>query len=264
MAEPLDTLVVDDEPVARAVLIDELSDLPYVRVVGEAETGKQALAAIEALQPDLLLLDIQMPGGDGFEVIRQLKGPKFPWVIFVTAYDEHALRAFEHGAVDYLLKPVAADRLRAAMDRLWRRHASPRKQAECALRAAELATREPFPFATAEGEDAASPRRLLGRRGEEYFLIPVDEILAFQAEGELVWIYTATGRFMASHSLRALEARLDSQRFYRIHRNALVNLDHVRKLSSLSSQRWLVTLSNQQQLVVSKRQVSALRQLLGI
>ena len=102
----------------------------------------------------------------------------------------------------------------------------------------------------------------MGRAGEEYFLLDADEVLAFQAEGELVWIITAKRRLLASHSLRALETHLRHSPFHRVHRNAIVNVNHVRKMSALSSQRWLLTLSNQQQLTVSKRQAASVRKLL--
>lgn len=246
----LQVLIVDDEPIARALLVEELAAMRNVKVIGEADTGGAALAAIETLRPDLVLLDVQMPGCDGFEVMRRISGPVIPAVVFVTAFDAHAIRAFEHGALDYLLKPVSADRLQAALDRVWQRHLNSRDSAERAARAAELGSPQ--------------ARKVIGRRGEEYFLLALEDVMAFRADGEIVWIHTSTERYMAVHTLRGIEERLDSKRFRRIHRNAIVNLDHVRKLSSLSSQRWLLTMANQQELVVSKRQVSAIREILNL
>jgi two-component system, LytTR family, response regulator len=237
------TLIVDDEPIARQVLREELEVIPEVLVIGEAEDGAEALQKIATLQPDLVFLDLQMPGMGGFEVIRNLKGGRLPVIVIVTAFDQHAMEAFEAGAVDYLLKPVNEARLRKAVERAAALQGKPLQVAE------HLANIEPG-------------RKIVGRAGEEYFLLDADEVLAFQAEGELVWIVTAKRRLLASHSLRALETRLGPTPFHRVHRNAIVNVNHVRKMSALSSQRWLLTLSNQQQLTVSKRQAASVRQLL--
>ena len=236
---------MDDEPVARQVLREELETLPEVVIVGEAENGKQALQQIAALQPDLVLLDLQMPVMGGFEVVRKLGGGHLPVVVIVTAFDQHAIEAFEAGAVDYLLKPVGEERLRQAVERA-------RKLCENPLEVAHAVERIV----------SAETRKIVGRNGEEYVLLDPDEILAFQAEGELVWIVTAKQRFLATQTLRAIEDHLKEQQFRRVHRNAIVNVNHVRKMSALSSQRWLVTLSNSLQLVVSKRQAHNIRSVL--
>jgi two-component system LytT family response regulator len=237
------TLIVDDEPIARQVLREELEVFPEIQIIGEAEDGRQALEQIANLQPDLVFLDLQMPGMGGFEVVRNLKGGRLPVIVIVTAFDQHAMEAFEAGAVDYLLKPVNEARLRKAVKRAAALQGKPLQVAE------HLANIEPG-------------RKIVGRAGEEYFLLDADEVLAFQAEGELVWIISAKRRLLASHSLRALETRLGPTPFHRVHRNAIVNVNHVRKMSALSSQRWLLTLSNQQQFTVSKRQAASVRKLL--
>jgi len=241
------TLIVDDEPIARRVLREELEQFPQVEIVGEAEDGRHALQQIAALQPDLVFLDLQMPLMGGFEVVRNLKGGRLPVIVIVTAFDKHAMEAFEAGAVDYLLKPVNEGRLRKAVERALALHGKPLQVAE---HLANITSSE------------QPGRKIVGRAGEEYFLLDADEVLAFQAEGELVWIITAKRRLLASHSLRALETHLGQPPFHRVHRNAIVNVNHVRKMSALSSQRWLLTLSNQQQLTVSKRQAAGVRKLL--
>jgi len=149
--------------------------------------------------------------------------------------------------VDYLLKPVNESRLRKAVERAATLQGKPLQVAE------HLAN-----IASAESPG----RKIVGRSGEEYLLLDPDEVLAFQAEGELVWIITAKRRLLATHSLRAIETRLGPSPFRRVHRNAIVNVNHVRKMSALSSQRWLLTLSNQQQLTVSKRQAASVRNML--
>jgi DNA-binding LytR/AlgR family response regulator len=239
------TLIVDDEPIARRVLREELETVPAVIIVGEAENGKQALQQIAALRPDLVLLDLQMPVMSGFEVVRKLGGGHLPVVVIVTAFDQHAIEAFEAGAVDYLLKPVGEEQLRKAVERARKLCEHPREVADDIARITSVET-----------------RKIVGRNGEEYVLLDPDEILAFQAERELVWIVTAKQRFLATQSLRVIEDHLKEQQFRRVHRNAIVNVNHVRKMSALSSQRWLVTLSNSLQLVVSKRQAHNIRSVL--
>jgi two-component system, LytTR family, response regulator len=244
-------LIVDDEPIARRVLREELELIPDVQVAGEASDGEEALRKIAALRPDVVFLDLQMPGLSGFDVVRNLDGPTVPIVVIVTAFDRHAIEAFEAGAIDYLLKPVGEARLRASVERARRMLGRP---AEIAEHAGRIAAAQP----------PAEPRirKIVGRSGEEYVLLDLDDVLAIQAERELVWIVTAKQRLLATQSLRAVAARLPDPQFRRIHRNAIVNANHIRKMAALSSQRWLITLSNGMQLVVSKRQAHNIRQVL--
>ena len=246
------TLIVDDEPIARRVLREELENVPEVSIVGEAENGKQALQQIAELKPDLVFLDLQMPVMGGFEVVQKLSGGHLPIIVIVTAFDQHAIEAFEAGAVDYLLKPVGEERLRKAVERARNLHKNP---LDVANEVAKIAAASAPP-------NSVSGRKIVGRHGGEYFLLDPDEILAFQAEGELVWIITAKQRFLATQTLRVIEERLKGQQFERVHRNAIVNVNHVRKMSAMSSQRWLITLSNSLQLVASKRQAHSIRSIL--
>lgn len=246
------TLIVDDEPIAREILREELSLLPDVEIVGEADNGVAALQQISLHHPDLVFLDLQMPEMGGFEVIRNLRGGAIPVVIIVTAYDRHAIEAFEAGAVDYLLKPVNEARLQKALQRARSLRRSPREVAERTEQLANLP----------EAVPAGRSRKIAGRNGEEYVLLDTGEVLAFQAEGELVWIVTARSKYLATQSLRGIEARIQNRSFQRVHRNAIVNVDHVRKMSALSSQRWLLTMSNGLELIVSKRQAHRVREIL--
>lgn len=246
------TLIVDDEPIARSVLREQLEPLDEVEIVGEAENGKQALERILELRPDLVLLDLQMPLMGGFEVVQKLNGARLPVIVIVTAFDEHAIRAFEAGAIDYLLKPVRESRLHTAVTRARTMLGKP---FEVANQVAQIAA-APLP------QSGPTSRKIVGRNGAEYILLDASDILTFQADGELVWIVTSKQRLLATQSLKALEARLKDLNFQRVHRNAIVNLDHVRKLTSLSSQRWLITLSNALQVVVSKRQARNIRKIL--
>jgi two-component system LytT family response regulator len=246
------TLIVDDEPIARRVLYDELSGFNDVEVAGEAANGIDALGQIARLKPDLIFLDLQMPGMGGFEVIRNLPPDALPIVVIVTAYDEHAIRALDAGALDYLLKPVSRERLEKALNRV---RALRGKPGEVAESLAQL---------SASGDAPAAPRnrKVVGRTGTEYYLLDLDDVLAFQAEREIVWILTARQRYAATQTLRSVDERLRGSVFQRVHRNALVNVNHVRKMSPMSSQRWLLTLSNGQEFIVSKRQASAVRRML--
>jgi DNA-binding LytR/AlgR family response regulator len=244
----LRTLIVDDEPIARQVLREELSGFDDVAVAGEAASGDEALAQIARLKPDLVLLDLQMPGLSGFDVIHRMPPDALPVVIIVTAYDQHAIRAFEAGALDYLLKPVDHERLKKALNRgrLLRRKAG--DVAESIVRLSEI--------------PEAAGRKIVGKSGPEYHLLDLNDVLAFQAEREIVWIVTIRQRYLATQTLRVIDTRLAGSTFQRVHRNAMVNVNHVRKMTPLSSQRWMLTLSNGQELIVSKRQAHNVRRML--
>jgi len=233
---PLRTLIADDEPIARKLLREQLEALRDVEIVGEAENGREAWEKIAEVQPDLVLLDLEMPLMNGFELLRNLAGSAPPAIVIVTAYQEHGIRAFDAGAIDYLLKPVRGERLRRALERV--RTLVPR------------------------AEGSGNARKVVGRAAGEFVLLDLDEILAFQAEGELVWIVTANQKLLATQPLRGIEERLREQPFQRVHRNAIVNVNHVRKLAALTSQRWLITLSNGLQLIASKRQAHLIRHIL--
>jgi two-component system LytT family response regulator len=263
-ARAIRTLIVDDEPVARRILRDELTSVGDVDIVGEAENGSHALLQIAELRPDLVFLDLQMPGLGGFEVIERLPEDALPVIIIVTAYDQHAIRAFEAGALDYLLKPVSQERLERAVDRARALRGRAREVAESLMQLNEVAQLNEAAQLN-EGADTPSPprrRKIVGRAGEEYYLVNLEDVLAFQAEREIVWIVTASRRYMATQTLRKIEARLHGSVFQRVHRNALVNVNHVRKMTPLTSQRWLLTLGNGQEFIVSKRQAHTVRQML--
>lgn len=236
MSAGLRVLVVDDEPVARQVLRELLEEL-QVTLAGEAATGLEAVEQIARLKPDIALVDLQMPGLDGFGVARALRGERLPLVIFVTAFDKHALQAFESGAVDYLLKPVRRERLEAALDKARTVLAGIRR---------------------AQPQEALY--KVVGRAGAELHLLDPGQIIAFQAEGDCVRIVTANGRYLADKSMKELDSRLPRERFRRIHRSTIINVDHIRTISSLSSKRWLLKLSNGMEAIVSKRLAGVIRE----
>lgn len=227
-------LIADDEPVARQILREHVESIPSLEIAGEASTGKETLQRILDWDPDVVLLDQQMPELDGLAVVRSLRGAHTPLIIFVTAYERHALEAFEVGAVDYLLKPVRRERLEKAIEKA-------RRQLKSLPAAGGL-------------------KKIVGRRGTDLYLLDPSEIVAFQAEGELVHIITTGPRYLSDHSLKALEEKLDRARFRRVHRGTLINTDHLRKISPLSSRRWLLKMSNGFEAVVSKRLAGAIRE----
>jgi DNA-binding LytR/AlgR family response regulator len=249
----MQAVLVDDEPVARRVLREELAAIDGIEVVGEAENGEAALRAVSELSPDVLFLDLQMPVLNGFETISRLKGSSLPAIVILTAYDEFAIKAFEAGAVDYLLKPVGQGRLRQTVKRLQGFVHDRKRIAEAIAHIQDV-----LPVDAA----AVKVQKIVGKRGEEYFLLNAEEVLAFQADGNLTWILTADHRYLATQNLKALEARLRDSTFRRIHRNALININQIRKMSMITSQRWLVTMSNGQQFTVSKRQAKNIRDVL--
>jgi len=251
MERGIKTLIVDDEPVARQILREELNLMSGIDLVGEANDGKDALRMIVDLQPDLVFLDLQMPQVDGFDVVRRISGTRLPVIVIVTAFHQHAIEAFEAGAIDYLLKPVRAERLRKAVERARDLLGKPREIARTLAKIASL-----------NGANSPGSRKMVGRIGRDYFLLDFDEVLALQAEGEMVWIVTAKRRFLATQTLRSVESTLPTPTFQRVHRNSIVNTDHVRQMTAITSHRWMLTLSNRQELVVSKRQAHNIRRLL--
>ncbi|QOY85795.1 LytR/AlgR family response regulator transcription factor [Paludibaculum fermentans] len=237
----MNVLIVDDEPIARQILRELLEEHPGVNLAGEASTGLEAVEQIARLHPDVVLLDLQMPGLDGFSVARTLRGDSLPIVIFVTAFETHALQAFDTGAVDYLLKPVRKERLTAALEK-------------ARTQIAGLKSEPPPPPPVTE-----PLRRILGRLGSDLHMLNPGDVIAFQADGDTVQIITAQGRYYADHSLRTLEAKLPPPQFRRIHRGTIINTDHIRKISPLTSKRWLLKMSNGLEAIVSKRMAGVIR-----
>jgi DNA-binding LytR/AlgR family response regulator len=225
-------LIADDEPVARQILREHLDGMHAVEVVGEATTGAEAAQRILDLDPDLVLLDQQMPEMDGLSVVRHLRA-RMPLVIFVTAFEQHALDAFDVGAVDYLLKPVRQERLERAIEKARRQI---RPQAKTGV------------------------KKIAGKRGNDIYLLDPAEIVAFQAEGEIVHIVTGQQKYLAEAPLKELEKEPALAGFRRVHRSTLINSAHIRKISPMSSRRWLLKMSNGFEAVVSKRLASALRE----
>ncbi|HEX2220638.1 MAG TPA: LytTR family DNA-binding domain-containing protein [Gemmatimonadales bacterium] len=239
------TLVVDDEPVARAGLRAMLTAFDWVEVVGEASDGEAAVEAIDRLRPELVFLDVQMPGLLGTEVLRRIE--RQPYVIFTTAYSQHAVGAFELGAVDYLLKPFGPARLSAAMERI------------------RAAIGEPAGVGAPErlaGALAGGPiSRLFVRSGGSLVPLPVAEVWWFEADGDYVIAHTERARHALHLSLSRLEERLDPGRFARVHRAHIVNLDHVRAFKRDGRGNLEAALPDGRRVPVSRARAQELRSL---
>jgi DNA-binding LytR/AlgR family response regulator len=245
--EALRTLVVDDEPLARDRLVGFLRALDGVAVIGEARDGVEALQLIESERPALVFLDVQMPGMDGFEVLKALRGP-LPHVVFATAYDEYAIRAFEVEAVDYLLKPLVRARVEEAVARARARLSQGRGQdLDRVLRERPHLTQVPLSVA----------KRIL--------IVPAADIMWFGIEFRLVYAHTRERGYMTNFTLRELEERLDPAAFFRAHKSALVNLAHVREIVPTLGGRWALVMRDDAttRVALSRTQARALRARLG-
>ncbi len=254
MSGTLRLIVADDERPARSFLLALLRGIPDVSVIAEATNGAEAIRLIERQKPDVALLDVQMPEVDGLNVVRLVRRKHLPLVIFITAYDEHAVKAFEMNAVDYLTKPVAEPRLRQAL-----------------LRARERLDRQELrETAAADVRAAVSDYdrtniggrldRIPVRQKQDIVLIPVSQIASVVAEGELLHI--TTGRqehHTITYRLKDLEARLDPSRFIRLSRGALANIDFIVRVTPLTGGMYTVKLRTGDQLDVSRIQSRLLR-----
>lgn len=251
MPKLLRVVLADDERPARRFLINLLKTFPDVEVVGEAANGKDALDLIEALKPDLALLDLNMPETGGLDVARLVKAGATPSIAFVTAYDEFAVQAFELNAIDYLLKPVERERLATTLERARTRATSGSDQVKglsAASAALDTATRRAY------------LERIPVRKRDETVILPVRQIASVVAEGELLHLTTGTNeRFTISHRLHALEARLDPRRFVRLSRGTLAAVDQIQKVSPMPGGTYQVQMSNGQTLAVSRIQSRVLR-----
>jgi two-component system LytT family response regulator len=241
------TLLVDDEQPARERLRQLLTAHPDVEVIGEAEDGVQAAEQIAELTPDLVLLDIQMPGASGLDVAASLGKPR-PAVIFCTAFDQYAVDAFELSALDYLLKPVNRARLAAALDRV---------RSVGAAFARDSAPRDRALDQLAQSAGLA-PTRFLARRGARFRVVPVSDVVAFTFVDGITHLITATEQLSMQPTLASLARRLDAQRFFQVSRTAIIRLDAVKEAKPFSDGTGEITLANGQTMIVARRRWRAL------
>lgn len=250
----LRVLVVDDEPIARRGLRRLLGEEPGVEVVGECGDGASAITAIAALAPDLVFLDVQMPELDGFGVIEAVGGQRMPAVVFVTAFDQHAVRAFDAQALDYVLKPVDPERFRRALQRARAHLARPDddfvRRVSQALKSIDRVELRDY------------PTRLAIRSEGRVRLVDVDEVDRILAAGNYAEIHAGGKRHLLRETMASLESRLDPQRFVRISRAAIVSLAQVREVQPLFNGDFVVLLKGGAQVSGSRRYRAALDALL--
>jgi DNA-binding LytR/AlgR family response regulator len=255
MPDPLRVLIVDDEPLARARARRLLDDIGGTTVLGEAGSVPEARTLTLSAKPDLLLLDIRMHDSDGFALLESLPEPR-PLVIFTTAFDHYAVRAFEANAVDYLLKPFRAERLAEALERARRDLARPE---EVSGRLASLLAE------VSRGRTSPVLERFTVRSGTRQLILRADEVLWFGAEDKLVFAATADDRHWVNFTLDQLEQKLDPAKFQRVHRGAIVNLDHARSLHAAFAGTYRLRLDDpaRTEVPVSRNRAKDLRARLG-
>jgi two-component system, LytTR family, response regulator len=267
-------LVVDDEPLARSRMKRLLGAHPDVTVVGEAASGAEAVTSALALRPDVVFLDVNMPGQTGIEALRTLQGslPEqlWPLAVFTTAYEEHAVEAFDLEGTDYLLKPVEVERLARALRRvrkeLWARNPAPATTPAPSTAAA--APHEPAPPAAPEPASEApvdDVGHLAAHRAGRIVRLAIDDIACVQVEDTITFAYTAGGRFRLRMSLHEVESRLPSPPFVRVSRSAIVQLGQVKHLEPMFSGTYVAVMADPLELKVdvSRRRARHLRELLG-
>jgi two-component system LytT family response regulator len=248
MSPPFKTLIVDDEPLARRRVRRLLAECDEVEVVGEVGDGRAAVTAIDELRPDLVFLDVQMPDLDGFGVLAEVAAAAMPVVVFVTAYNEHALAAFEVSALDYVLKPFEKKRFEKALERALERLREKRsgllqEQLAGLLKATQV-------------EPAAAPaktlKRLAVRRGERVSFVTLTEVDWLEADGPYVRLHVGKSSHLVRDSLKRLEKALDPAEFARVHRSAMVRIDRVEELRSLDHGEYEIALRGGARLKLSR------------
>jgi two-component system, LytTR family, response regulator len=255
---PLRTLVVDDESLARGTIRRLLAGDPEIEIVGECAGGAEAARRIRDAAPDILFLDVQMPEVDGFEVLRRARPAEVPAVVFVTAHDAYAIRAFEAEALDYILKPFDDERFHRTVERA--------KARVREYRVNRLARRmaEALDSRTEPGPAAGYVERLAIRREGGVFFVRVDDVDWIEAADYCVRVHTA-GRFhLLREPLGDLESRLDPRRFFRVHRSAIVNLARIKELQPHFHGDGIVVLHDGSRLRVSRGRREGLHRLLGV
>ena len=238
----MNTLLVDDERLARQELRRLLADHADITIVGEAVNADDAVTRLEDSSIDLVFLDIQMPGGSGFDVLERLE--RVPLVVFTTAFDEYAVRAFEVNAFDYLMKPVRPERLASVLDRT-----------RTALTTARDTRPERPPLSTG---------RVFLRDGERCWIVLWTDIVLFEVEGNYAHAYFGSNRPLIRASLNALEAKLDPALFFRASRQHIVNLGFIESVETAPDDTYIIHLKNRSEVPVSRRQTRQLRESLGL
>lgn len=248
-------LIADDEAAARSRLRKLLATYSSIVIEAEAHDGLAALEAIQGSRPEVVFLDVQMPGLNGFEVVQALPPEQLPLIVFVTAYDEYALAAFEANAVAYLLKPVTASRLQTVVARLEQLAPKPAEVAQEVIRTSTVARSRPQPL-----------QHALAIQRDRYLLIPLAEVCFFRVEDGVTKVKTSDAWYRTNYAIGDLEARLSSPPFFRAHRSIIANLDRVATISPMFKGSLLLTMKDAEhsEIQVSERQSKRVRELIQL
>lgn len=250
MINTLKTLIIDDESLARDLIRNFLKDNPRITLMGECSDGFEAVKLIREQEPDLIFLDVQMPKLTGFEMLELLEDP--PMIIFTTAYDEYALKAFERNAVDYLLKPFTSQRMNEALERAFTRQQSGMENPEPIKTLSEETVRQ-----------KGSLERIVVKTGHRVNVIPVEKVIAIQAEDDYATIISEEGKFLKQQTLKFYEQYLDPKMFSRVHRSFIINLNWMKQVEPFEKDSYRIVLKNGLSVPVSRSGYARLRQKLN-
>lgn len=263
----INALIVDDEELARRGLEIRLGKFPDIAICGQSRNGREALIAVQEQSPDLIFLDVQMPGMDGFEVLRRMSSSTMPAIVFVTAYDEFALKAFDANALDYLLKPINDERLAEAIERV-RRNCDEKVANEqrnnllkfvCELTGRELSLESALAEASGDGE--TFPQRLAIRDGGETACVDVNAIDWIDAAGDYMCVHAAGNTYVLRGTMKRLERLLNPETFVRVHRSAIVNRHRVTSMRPHRNGEYFLKLGTDAELKLSRKYKGSLERL---
>jgi two-component system, LytTR family, response regulator len=249
MRNSITTILVDDEPLARKFLKELLQDYPGVRIIGECKNGREAIKAINENRPDLVFLDIRMPGIDGFKVLEELK--HMPHIIFSTAYGDYALKAFEMNAVDYLLKPYDRKRFSRAMQKFLNRTSKLDNEIDRIVQVLQQSR-----------EQGAYPSRIFVRKGKRIISVEVENILWIEADGDYTQLHTNNGTHLCNLSLNTLEERLNPSDFLRVHRSSIIANGCIEHLQSDGEGGFVAMLKDKSKVKISRTHAAKLRNII--
>lgn len=243
----MNCIIIDDEPLARSIIAEYLQNYPSARIVAECNDGFEGLKAIQQYHPDLIFLDIQMPKINGFEMLELIEMPLK--VIFTTAFEEYALKAFESNAVDYLLKPFSKERFKKAMDKIIE-HQIDTQATQTLLQEASLTP--------------SQSERIVVKDGSKIRIIPIGKIRYIEAADDYVKIFTEENHYLKKRTMASLESTLSPTLFTRIHRSYIVNIQLITRIEAHEKESWIAILNKAEQLPVSKTGYLKLKEVLGI
>ena len=263
-ASPIRALIVDDEPLARERLHELLDDTPSVTVVGDAEDGPEAVDAIREQAPDLVFLDVQMPGMSGIDVVEEIGAEAMPTTVFVTAYDQYAIKAFDLAAVDYLLKPFDDERFEQALHRARDQIASQNDEAISERLLRLLRERDPSLLEEERTRDEPYLERIAVQGRGKARIVPVDDLTHITADGSYAELHTGDDTYVIRERMKTLTARLDPEAFARVHRSAIVRLGKIELLLRGGGGDYAVRLQDGTRIPVSRSRVDELEDRLGV